>query len=197
MISLQKLKYMALGAVLVATCTMTHNVMAQDSEDENGLIPSQATVSIDAQFSVDEETHPPLRLTPDRSEIIELDKSVNRVIIGNEVHINVMLDTAKRLIIVPRIPGATFFSVLDGEGNIIMQRHVVVANPKEKYVRVRQPCRGTDACMPIRMYYCPEMCHEIAIVGEDGTMFSGSITGAEEETTSPFTFELPTTDGGE
>lgn len=112
------------------------------------------------------ETHPPLKLSPDRSEIVLLDEEAGTVVLGNPAHINILVDSAKRLIAVPKAPGASYFSVLNKDGKVIMQRHVLVAPPKEKYVRVRKTCYGDSAssgCKPTQTYYCPDICHEVAM----------------------------------
>lgn len=181
MTSLEKHRILAICAFLVAALIIsTTQVQAQDKNP--GLMPASGTaVSVDSNLAFNEQTHPPLRLTPDKSEILNLDTEVKRVIIGNDVHLNILTDSAKRLILVPRAPGATHFTLLDRDGQIIMQRHAIVVSPKEKYVRIRQTCRGGDSCMPVQMYYCPDMCHEIAIIGEDGTAFSGSLASEGED----------------
>lgn len=143
---------------------------------DSGLFPAQGIVEIDPQMALNSETHPPLRLTPERSLILNMDEEVDRVIIGSELNINIMMDTQKRLIVVPRAPGATHFTIMGKNGKVVMQRHAIVASPKQKYVRIRESCNfGSGGCMPVRMYYCPGMCHEVAVVGEGGTAFSGSL----------------------
>ena len=94
------------------------------------------------------------------------------------------MDTARRLIVVPRMPGTTHFTLLGKDGKIVMQRHAIVASPQAKYIRLRQPCNGRDTCIPIRMFYCPGMCHEMGIVGEGGGTFSGSIAADAPATPS-------------
>ncbi len=176
----QKLRCVAISAVFVfATCAGT--LQAQAQSGDRLPPPDAATISIDSELSSTEETHPPLRLTPDKSRILTLDKNIERVIVGNEAHLNILMDTAKRLIVVPRIPGATHFTLLGENGEIIMQRHAIVGSAQEKYVRIRETCRGADGCMPVRMFYCPGACHEIAIIGENNTAFSGSIASAPSE----------------
>jgi len=149
---------------------------AQAQEGDSARMPSgRDAMDADAGGFPGEETHPPLRLTPDRSEILTMDENVGRVVIGNETHLNILMDTTKRLVIVPRIPGATYFTILGENGKILMQRYAIIAAPEEKYVRIRQPCQGEDRCMPIRMFYCPDMCHEIGIAGEGNNSFSASM----------------------
>ncbi len=114
-----------------------------------------------------EATHPDLRLTPDKSELIRLDSDAGSIIIGNPAHINVIADSSKILVIVPRAIGATHFTVLDKNGQAIMQRHVIVASPKENYIRIKRVC-ADDAqnCQSTSVLYCPNMCHEIKSVDD-------------------------------
>ena len=186
---LEKSKFVAAAALFVlAACGPGLQAKAQSSD--SGLMPA-TTVSVDGQLSSAEETHPPLRLTPDRSEILNMDENVERVIIGNEEHLNILMDTQKRLILVPRIPGATFFTLLGANGKVLMQRHAIIAAPEQKYLRIRQPCVKGN-CQPVRMYYCPDMCHEVGIIGKGGTTLSGTI-GQESDMSSSNQAPFPTT----
>lgn len=124
------------------------------------------------------DTHAPLKITPDKSEIVTLDKDAATVIIGNSAHLNILADSGKRLIFVPRLPGATYVNVLDAEGNVLMQRHVIVASPKKKYLRVRRSCAGNQNCQPTQVYYCPDICHEVSIASGEA---SGEKSGSMEE----------------
>ncbi|MGQ0526931.1 MAG: pilus assembly protein N-terminal domain-containing protein [Alphaproteobacteria bacterium] len=126
--------------------------------------------------SVDESvTHPPLKLTPDKSELVRLDGEAASVILGNPNHLSILADTSRTLILVPRAPGATYFTVLDNKGGVLMQRHVIVAAPHEKYVRIRRSCNGESGsnCQSTQVYYCPDMCHEIIMGGEMSQNASG------------------------
>lgn len=108
-------------------------------------------------------THAPLKISPDKSEIVTLEQDAGTIIVGNPAHLNVLADSAKRLILVPRAPGATFFTVLNQDGDTIMQRHILIAPPKENYLRVRRSCAGNEACVATSVYYCPDTCHEVAL----------------------------------
>ncbi len=114
-------------------------------------------------------THELIRLTPDKSELIHLDDEAASIIVGNPAHVNVIADTSTTLVLVPRVPGATHFTVLGKKGQVIMQRHVIVASPKEDYVRVKRVCRDDsgDGCANTSVFYCPDMCHEIGIVSAE------------------------------
>lgn len=112
-------------------------------------------------------THSIVRLTPDKSELIRLDDAATSIIVGNPAHVNVIADSSKTLVVIPRKPGATHFTVLGKQGQVIMQRHVIVASPKEDYVRVKRTCTGDDdGCEKTSVFYCPDMCHQINIEEE-------------------------------
>ena len=127
-------------------------------------------------YSYDEggHTHPAIELTPDKSELVRLDKAAGSIIIGNPNHLSVLADSSQTLVLVPRAPGATHFTVLGKNGAVLMQRHVIVGSPKEKYLRVRRSCAGTgdDSCQNTSVFYCPDMCHEIMIDTGDSTTAS-------------------------
>jgi hypothetical protein len=149
-----------------------------NDKDKESLMPA---VSKDQTISVEETapfdaTHPPIRVTPDKSELLHLEKEAATIIVGNPEHANILMDNPKLLVVVPKMPGATYFTILDDDGKIVMQRHVIVASPRDKYVRIRRNCElpaapGNSAeikdCKPIRVYYCPDMCHEVAIASGD------------------------------
>lgn len=148
--------------------TQTNKTQAT-APDSAGLFPS-ADITTESAIEIPDgvETHPPLRLTPDKSEIVRLDRPVVNLIVGNPTHANVLMDNQRMLVVVPKLPGATFFTALDKDGKVVMQRHIIVASPTQKYVRVKQTCAGqtSGACLPTRVYYCPDMCHEVNVMNE-------------------------------
>ena len=132
--------------------------------------------------SAKNNTHAPLNLTPDKSELLRLDRDAISVVIGNPAHINVLLDTPRVVVVVPRQPGATHFTILDQNGDVIMQRHAIVAPPSEDYVRVRRSCANAaegENCHDTSVYYCPDTCHEIQVMQPEG------------ESSSPSTADIP------
>jgi hypothetical protein len=145
------------------------------------ILPAKS-LSTEELSSIDPEepTHPELRLTPDKSAIVRLDAEAGTVVIGNPNHISILAENTKTLVIVPKMPGATYFTIMDATGNVIMQRHVIVASPKEKYVRVRRSCATAENenCQATQVYYCPDMCHEI-VMTPDAKQQGDKITEAE------------------
>ncbi len=131
---------------------------------QSDILPVKTASETDVAIDESNPTHPPVRLTPDKTELVRLESKAGSVLVGNPAHLSILPEGPDRLVLIPRAPGATYFTVLDGTGKIIMQRHVIVASPKEKYVRIRKSCSASDRnCQPTQVYYCPDMCHEIMV----------------------------------
>ncbi len=134
-------------------------------------LPALATeLPLNQEKSATEETvgddgdYPLLRLTPDKPETVQLDRAAVNVLIGNDTHLQIIPDTSRNLILMPRKPGTTYFKALDAAGEVIMQRHVVIAPPKHNYVRIRRACSADQRdCKAYSMYYCPDICHEMDV----------------------------------
>lgn len=145
---------------------------ALDSQGREKCYPEFADVPSATAEPVSNAESADIRLTPDRSEIIRLSQEVGSVVIGNPQTLSVFVDTPQSLVLVPKTAGATYFTVLDKTGNVIMERHVIVAAPKRGYVRIRTGCMGkeSDSCNPTRMYYCPQgsMCHDVPMASDAG-----------------------------
>lgn len=139
----------------------------QNAEVVDILPPQTQDSSVDHTAEIN-STHPPIKLTPDQSQLIRLDTNAKSIIVGNPAHVNVLADSAKTLVVVPRAPGATHFIVLGEDDNVVMQRHVIVASPKKNYVRIKRTCReDSDGCNTTSVFYCPDMCHEIGMNGQE------------------------------
>ena len=157
-----KIHYPIVLAVLLTLLT-SNGIYAQESADVD-IIPASAVPSDSLKSYEGETTHAPMRLTPDKSELVRLDKNAASIIVGNPAHLSVLAESATTLVLVPRAPGATFMTVLDQNGDLIMARHVIVASPQKKYVRIRKSCSAdAENCQNTQVYYCPDMCHEISI----------------------------------
>lgn len=135
-----------------------------------------ATVTYGAPKPDGEDTHPALNLTADRAELVRLDTEAASVIVGNPENLNIQLENRKLLVLTPAKAGATYLSILDDSGNVIMQRHIIVSSPKNNYIRIRRSCNGSTAnCQQTSVYYCPGMCHA---VGGSSAMPSGTAAPA-------------------
>lgn len=134
-----------------------------------------------------EETHPALRVTPDKSELVRLDADAKSVVVGNPDHVSVLVESSRLLVVVPKTVGSTYFTVLGEDGKVVMQRHVIVGSPKDQYVRVKKTCQSTSAanktgtCKPTSVYYCPDMCHNIGAEEELTQTQDQSSSGDEKE----------------
>lgn len=153
-------------------------------------------------FTGTHPTHDDIYLTPDRSELVRLEQEATSIIIGNPLHLSVLADNSKTLVLVPKRPGSTFITVLDKDSNVIMQRHVIVAAPKDKqYIRVRKACAMSDdeKCQSTDVYYCPDTCHSIGIA-EEGDTSDGESTEADaggDQSAGGSSSESETDSGGE
>ena len=153
---------LVMAAVAFTLLVGTPNSAFADDKKVVDILPVVSAAD-DAHAAMPEDTtHSLLRITPDKSELIRLEREAGSIIIGNPRHIYVLAESSTTLVVVPRAPGATHFTVLSKKGEVLMQRHVIVASPKEDYIRVKKVCLDeTVQCQKTNVYYCPDMCHEI------------------------------------
>lgn len=118
----------------------------------------------------DAEPADAIKITPDKPEIVTLDRDAVNVIVGSNQTLRIIPDTNRALVLVPKKPGSTYFKALDVNGKIIMQRHVIVGVAKKDYVRIRRTCAAGDTnCREFSVYYCPDMCHEVDVMQGETT----------------------------
>lgn len=167
---------------------LTFSAQAEEAvhnHDNSGLMPAKSYETVVS------ENAPAIYLTMDKSELVRLNNSAASVIVGNPNHASVLMDSPQLLVVVPKAPGATYFSVLDQSGKIILQRHIVVAAPKENYIRVRAAMCGDDECSKTENYYCETngMCHEISGGEEKKSQSSGGSKNTVTAENMTFTSE--------
>lgn len=174
-------KSKTLSAVLCALLlTLPFAASAQEAASdmpEGDLLPAQSVLVDPVEIDQKNATHPPIYITPDKSQILKVDEDIGTIIIGNADHINVLNEDSKTLVLISRLPGASSFQVLNKDGKVIMQRHVIVGTANEdKYVRIRRSCNANLAgkaksnlkdCQQMSLYYCPDMCHDIRVKTEE------------------------------
>ncbi len=170
MLSSKMIKFAFFATFIILQVAMLPAAASAQEAVENimppvDVLPAETAQERGMAYESDEHTHPSLKMTPDKSELVRLEGHAASIIIGNPNHLSILADSSQTLVLVPRAPGATHFTVLDKNGAVIMQRHVIVASPKEKYLRVRRSCAGTDddSCRNTSVFYCPVMCHEILL----------------------------------
>lgn len=182
-----------LGLVTLCLLIFSPPCLAQDSgaapTPPIDVIPAETAFKKGLIVHTDDITHPALKMTPDKSELVRLDKPAGSIIIGNPNHLSIMADSAQTLVLIPRAAGATYFTVLDKAGSVIMQRHVIVASPEKKYMRVRRSCASGQAkdCQETSVFYCPDMCHKIIIgnaEASDSAQSGGIAPASVEENTN-------------
>lgn len=135
---------------------------ASDQDSPNPLAPMTATADYD-DFG-NQDVYPLYKLTPDKIKIIELPEPASSTIVGNEQHLSIFFDTTDRAALVPRMPGASHFQILNAKGQVIAAGHAIVASPENDYVRVRRNCPGdSEDCRDMSVYFCPGMCHDVLL----------------------------------
>jgi hypothetical protein len=169
--------YWAIFAVLLLVPSMAMagngNFLPQTAEDLT-LVPSKSLPAPAPQVRVDIPSAyvPPavaksadiLRLATGQSKTITLDQDAASVIVANPAHATVFLDSARNLIVIPRAVGATNFKVLNRNGEVILNQSLMVNDTDDSsYVRVTRICGGTNNCLPISTYYCPDNCVPVAV----------------------------------
>lgn len=141
------------------------------------------------------QAEPALRMTPDKSQLITLKREATSVMVGNPNHIEIVAESSNTLVIIPKEPGASHFTVLDQNGDVIMQRHVIVAAPQKSYLRIRRTCaRGDEGCQTTSMYYCPGMCHEIAMTTQGQTATDGANNSPQPSSNAGYALTPPAAD---
>ena len=106
-----------------------------------------------------------IRLTPDRTEVVRLEQDAASVVVTNPAHAQVMLETPRLLLVMPRQPGSTSLFVLDKNGNSIFERDIIISGSTKPYVRIRKSCNDSSSnCAADTYFYCPDGCYEVGTV---------------------------------
>ena len=135
----------------------------------------------------DAKEEAPLRISPDKPEVLHLDRDAINIMVGSEDTLRAVPDTNRTIILMPKKPGATFVKITDADGKIILQRHVIVGAPEtaSKYIRIRRACANDDKnCKQFSVYYCPDMCHEVNVVQGEAASSQNS-TAPSDAPSSP------------
>ncbi|MCC6597622.1 MAG: pilus assembly protein N-terminal domain-containing protein [Alphaproteobacteria bacterium] len=172
----------------------------QEAASVIDILPASSAEAQGLFHDSGEITHPEIRMTPDKSDLVRLEKAAASVIVGNPAHLSILADSSKTLVLIPRAPGATYFTVLGASGEVLMQRHVIVASPKEHYMRVRRSCAGAASkdCETTSVFYCPDMCHRILIEDQAGDG-SSAAEALAQQSASPLVQEVerPASENGD
>lgn len=156
------LGFTAMPALADGVVEMTRLLKGGDSSATAAQVKPAVPVSGDSTA---------IRLTPDRTKVLRLRESAASVIVANPNHAAVTLDSPRLLILMPREPGTTSFTVLDAQGKILLERNIIVTSTAQpQYVRVRRVC-GSNAqdCQPANYYYCPDGCFEVTPVAHENS----------------------------
>lgn len=105
-----------------------------------------------------------IAVSPDKPEIVRLESDAASIIVGSPKFASVTLDNPRTMLVIPRAEGATSLTVLNSEGDIILEKSIVVGGPKENYVRIRRACPSNlGGCVSSQTYYCPDGCSDVSL----------------------------------
>jgi hypothetical protein len=154
-------------------------ILLLSSVAASAAAPDSASDPAPAVTPAAEDLSGSIRLTPDTTKILRLEQDAVSVIVANPDHASVVLDSPRLLVVMPRQPGTTLFTVLNNKGETILEKNVIVAGTvKPQYVRIRRACGATDAgCSANSYYYCPDGCYEVTPVGEQGSVQAPPVVG--------------------
>lgn len=131
---------------------------------------SQTTsTSASSQPALSQGDKDAIRLSPDRTKVLRLRENAASVVVANPAHASVILDSPRLLIVMPREPGVTSFTVLNAEGKELLTRNIIVSATQPQYVRVRRVCGNARDCAPSNYYYCPDGCFEVTPVAHENS----------------------------
>jgi hypothetical protein len=159
---------------------LSMSVVAHAADDAVSPVSGSPTAPTQpATIKGDDDASNSIRLTPDASKIIHLDDDAVSVIVANPDHASVVLDSPRLLVVMPRQPGTTLFTVLNAKGDTILEKNVIVSGTvKSQYVRIRRACgAGDSGCAASSYYYCPDGCYEVTPVGEQGSVQAPPVVG--------------------
>lgn len=155
---------------LIAVSLIVTGATARADDAKPGVSKMESLMAAPAGMAVsDADDDSVIRITPDKTKILRLTQDASSVIVTNPANLSVLLDSPRLLIIMPRTPGTTSFTVLNNKGQTIAEKTVIVAAAaKPKYVRIRRVCdAGGSSCVPTAYFYCPDGCYEVMTVPPD------------------------------
>lgn len=93
--------------------------------------------------------NPDVKVLIDQATMLRLERSAAEIVVGNPSIADVAVQNSKILVLTGKSFGETNLIVLDAEGKVIINRRVVVEEPRDGYVTVyRGSARATLHCSP-------------------------------------------------
>lgn len=138
------LKYkqnLAIIAIILATALVLPPVAKSQTIDMAGL-----------------ETHQTIRLGPSQAHIIDLPRPAAAVIVAAPDALSALLDSPTRLVLIPRQISATSLTVLDDQGEPVLQSSVIISGRDKSTMRVTRGCTSLGNCLSSSVEYCAGDC---------------------------------------
>ena len=116
---------------------------------------------------IDSSPNNPVIVTVDRAKLFRVGKPAATVIIGNPAIADATVEDERTLVLTGRSFGVTNIMILTEDGELIVDRTVVVRGHEANTVRIyRRASRETFACAPI--------CEPTLTIGDNATTFQSS-----------------------
>lgn len=101
------------------------------------------------------------------ARIIELPRNAAAVVVSRPEAMNALLDTPRRLILIPRSVSATALTVIDERGRTILDADVMISGRDRQSVRVLRGCAGSGrGCAPSTVEFCADRCVTIGALSQ-------------------------------
>jgi Flp pilus assembly secretin CpaC len=113
-------------------------------------------------------------VTYDQSRLLSLPRPAAEIIIGNPVIADVSIQSGDRLVVTGKAFGITNMIAIDGKGQVIFDRRILV---KRDDVRVVNLQRGASR----QTFNCTPQCNPTITIGDDQAYFDGMMKAAEKK----------------
>lgn len=135
----------------------------------SGVLLASALIHGASALAEDNEDY--LKISLDHARVLKLDRSVSKVIIGNDQIADATVADARTIVLTGRSFGTTNLVLLDADGNAIVDERVIVALDEAKTIRVyRQTDRAVLSCAP--------NCESKTVGGAGGSTATTAATGS-------------------
>ena len=100
----------------------------------------------------------------DQATMLRLERSAAEIVVGNPSIADVAVQSSKILVLTGKSFGETNLIVLDAEGKVIINRRIVVREPRDGYVTVYQGAAR-------QTLYCSPNCETPLVIGDSERHF--------------------------
>lgn len=127
-----------------------------------------------------------IKLSPTKAEILRLPRDAGTVIVGNPSYVSALLDSPKLVVLVPQQVGSTSLTILDQEGNVLIDQDILISPYETGQVKIKRGCLAGAACPSDEYYQCAENCVLVQAmpVTSSGSSGAGALVAPATEISS-------------